>query len=257
MTQNLSYISLDSVITDYLNESEQSNNKYFKLFHIAFRGMDDLGIDFFYHIQTFKLTVNANLTVNLPSNCLNLVKAGVLNGKGEIIPLPSNSKITTYADLLPDRIGRTQDNTVFNWDIATNGGWYYNYWANGDGYINLYGLPSGQPFIGSYTYDSANGLIVLSQDFAFPYVMAECLCSPEEGQDYYIPIQFREALAAWLAWLDIRSLPTTRRGNLGDKRDRRAEYYNQRRLAIARYSPFRIDDAYQSSLENTRMSLKG
>lgn len=257
MPKNLSYTSLDSIITDYLNESEQSNNKYFKLFHLAFRGMDDLGLDFFYQIQTFKLPVNANLTVNLPANCLKVVKAGVLNGSGEIIPITSNSKLTTYADLLPNRIGMMQDNTVFNWDISTNGGWYYNFWANGDGYINLYGIPSGQPDVGTYTIDEANGLLVLSENFAFPYVMVECLCSPVEGQDYYLPDQFREALLAWLAWLDIRNIPSSRRGNLGDKRDRRAEFYNQRRLAIARYSPFRVEDAYQSSLENVRMAIKG
>ena len=257
MSQRQAYISLDSCIVDYCQESEQSYiHKYRKLFDLAFRGMDELGINFFYQIQTFKLPINANLTVTLPSNCLNIVKVGVLNGRGEIIPIPSNSKLTTYADLLPDRIAKTQDNTVFNWEITCNGGWYYNYWANGT-YTNLYGLPSGAPFMGSYKYDSVNGLIVLDENFQFPYLMVECLVSPTEGEDYYIPIQFREALIAWLAWMDIRNIPSSRRGNLGDKRDRRAEFYNQQRLAVQKYSPFRIEDAYEESLEQTRYALKG
>ncbi len=250
------YITVDSTITDYMGEAELSIHRYKKLFDIAYRGMYDLGLDFFFEIRTFKLPINANLTVNIPANCLNLIKAGVLNGKGEIIPLYSNSKLTTYADLLPDRISKTQDNTIFNWDITCNGGWYYNYWANGT-YTNLYGLPSGAPFIGSFKYDSVNGIIVLSEDYEFDYLMIECLVGPEEGQDYYIPVQFREALIAWIAWLDIRNMPTSRKGNLGDKRDRRNEYYNQRRLAIARYSPFRIEDAIQASQEMTRMTIKG
>ena len=109
MGQHMAYISLESVITDYLGEAELSIHRYKKCFDIAFRGMDNLGIDFFYQIQSFKLPVNANLTVNLPANCLNVVKAGVLNGGGEIVPLYTNSKLTTYADLLPNRLSKTQD----------------------------------------------------------------------------------------------------------------------------------------------------
>lgn len=256
MSQHLAYITVDSCITDYMGEAELSVHRYKKLFDIAYRGMYDLGLDFFFEIQTFKLPVNANITVTLPANCLNVIKAGVLNGAGEIIPLYSNSKLTTYADLLPNRLSKTQDNTIFNWDINCNGGWYYNYWSNGT-YTNLYGLPSGAPFVGSFKYDSVNGVLVLSEDYQFDYVMVECLVGPVEGQEYYIPVQFREALIAWIAWLDIRNMPSSRKGNLGDKRDRKSEYYNQRRLAIARYSPFKIDEAYQSSQEQTRMAIKG
>lgn len=256
MAQHQAYISLDSCITDYMGEAELSVHRYKKLFDIAFRGMDNMGLDFFYEIQTFKLPVNANFTVNTPANCLTLIKAGVLNGGGEIIPLYSNSKLTTYADALPNRLTLTQDNTIFNWDICANGGWYYNYWANGT-YTNLYGLPSGAPFVGSFKYDSVNGIIVLDETFQFPYLIIECLVSPQEGEEYYLPIQFREALIAWIAWMDIRSMPISRKGNLGEKRDRKSEFYNQRRLAIAQYSPFRIEDAYQASQEQTRMTIKG
>jgi|ERR1039457_264604 hypothetical protein len=255
MAEHNGYISIDSVITDYLTESEQSEKKYFKLWHSAFRGMDDMGLDFFYEIQSYKLPINPNITVNVPANCLNVIKAGVLNGRGEVIPLNSNSKLTTYADLLPNRKAKTIDNTIFNWDITCNGGWYYNYWADGT-YTNLFGLPSGAPFIGSYKYDRQNNIILLNEDFQFPYLIVECLVSPVEGQDYYIPIQFREALIAFLAWTDIRNIPSSRRGNLGDKRDRRHEYFEQRRLGIARYSPFSIEKAYQASQEQTRLTIK-
>lgn len=257
MGQHQAYISLDSIINDYLNESEQSVHKYFKIFHIAFRGMDNLGIDFFYQIQTVALPVSATFISILPPNCLNVIKVGVLSGNGQVTPLNSNRNLTTYADLLPTRITQTQgSDSVFNWDLNCNGGWWFNYWAEG-GYINLYGLPSGAPFLGSYTYDSFNRIIVLDGNFSFPQIIVECLVSPKEGQDYYVPVQFREALIAWMAWMDIRNVPSSRRGNLGDKRDRRTEFYNQRRLAIAQYSPFRIDDAYQASLEQTRYAIKG
>ena len=87
MSQHLSYIPLDSVVTDYMNEAEYSQQKYFKLWHLAFRGLEDLGLDFFYIIQAVKLPINSNTTVTLPANYLNWTKVGVLNNKGEILPL--------------------------------------------------------------------------------------------------------------------------------------------------------------------------
>lgn len=255
MGQHQAYITLDSCINDYLGESEQSIHKYKKVFDIAFRGMDNMGIDFFYQIQTFKLPVNANLTVTLPGNVLQIVKAGVFNGAGEIIPLNSNSKLTTYADLLPDRLSKTQDNTIFNWDISCNDGWYYNYWANGT-YTNLYGLPSGAPFIGSYKYDSVNGVLVLDENFQFDYVVVEALISSIEGQEYYVPIQFREALIAWM-WMKDKKMINVKRGAVGINRDLKEEFRNARRSAIRQYSPFRVEEAYQSSQEQTRMAIKG
>jgi hypothetical protein len=255
MSSHLSYISLDSCITDYLGESEQSIHRYKKIWDIAFRGMDNLGIDFFYQIQTFKLPINANLTVSLPPNCLNVVKAGILNGLGEIVSLNSNSKLTTYGDLLPNRLSKVEYNDAFNWGIRCNGGWYYNYWVNG-GYGNLYGLPSGAPFIGSYKYDSVNGVLVLDVNFQYPFLMVECLISPSEDNEYCLPIQFREALIAWM-WVKDKKAINIKRGAVGINRDLKDEFNNARRNAIRQYSPFRIEDAYQASLEQTRYAIKG
>lgn len=84
----------------------------------------------------------------------------------------------------------------------------------------------------------------------------EYVASPMQGEDYYVPVQFREAMIAWLAWKDIASLPITRRGGLGDKRDRKHEFYNERRLANARWRPLYLDQAYELNLEMTRMCLK-
>lgn len=68
MSSHTSYITIDSVILDYMNEAELSQQKYFKLWHLAFRGMEDLGMDFFYRVQAVKLPINANKTVTLPAD---------------------------------------------------------------------------------------------------------------------------------------------------------------------------------------------
>lgn len=255
MAQSRQWVDLEECITQYMDEAEISIHKQVKLTQLAFRAVDELGLDFFYKVQSFKLPRNANYTVDIPANCLRVVKAGVLNDKGEVIPLSINSKLTTYADLLPDRVAKTQDNSLFNWNADCNG-IYFNYW-NGNSYINFYGIPSGEPFVGSYKVDEHAGVILLSETFSYDYIILECLVSYNQDETCYVPIQFKEAIIAYLAWLDIRSLPNSRRGGLSDKRDRRKEYYNQRRLAIARYRPFKMDEAYEINLQSQRLTVKG
>lgn len=251
---HLQFIDINDCVTAYMDESEQGVNKQFKLTQLAFRAMDELGLDFFYSIKTAKLPVNANLTVDIPSDFINYTKIGVLNAKGEIITLQENNKLTTYADLFPTRLEQTQDDSILNWAYPYNGV-FTNFW-NGSTFGNLYGVPSGAPFLGSFKIDRDNGVVILNETFGYEYLMIEYVSMPTPGQPYYVPIMFKEAIIAYLAWKDIKSMPANRKWNLGDKRDRRHEYYNERRLAIARYKPFRVQQAYEWNLDNQRLTVK-
>lgn len=255
MAQHQPYITLDSVVNEYLLESEQSVNKYYKVWHIAYRGFEDLGIDAFYRIKAVKLPINANMTVTLPADYMQWSKVGVLNDRGEIIPMYYNDKLTTYADLLPDRIEKVQDDTLSSqaWSSST----WWNYW-NGYAYINIYGVPSGAPFVGDFKIDTVNGVILLNNSFRYDYVMLEYVASPvpQEGQDYYLPMQFKEALIAWITWKDGKAKTIRSHMQLGNNRDNRAEYYNERRKAIARWKPVRIYDIYQTHQEMSREAIK-
>ena len=253
--QNRQWILLDECINAYLDESEQGNHKYFKCWNLAFRAMTELGLDFFYTVKSVKLPVNPNLTVSLPEDYISYTKIGVLNNQGEIIPLISNSTLTTAFDLQPSRVEQTDDPSIVT-GYSPQGIVWWNFW-NGYGLSNLYGLPSGSPFVGSYKIDNQNGLIVLDQYFQFEYVMLEYLSSPQQGAELYVPIQFKEAVIAYLRWKDLISMPTSRKGSLGDKRDRRADYYNERRLSIARYDAVNLSDLYEWNLRNQRITVKG
>lgn len=254
MGDHQSWIKLEECINQYIDESEQGIHKYFKLWNIAYRAMDELGLDFFYQVKSVKLPVNANLTVNLPPDYLQYTKAGILNAKGEIIPLSYNNKLTTYAGQLPDRIEKTQDKSLWSWYNFNNLIWY-NYW-DGQNFVQLYGIPSGAPFIGSFKIDNANGIILLDECYTWEYLMLEYTASPQQDGDYYIPVQFREAVISYLRWKDIISIPSSRRGNLGDKAQRRHEFFNDRRLAIARWKPISLEDAYEWSMQAQRMVVK-
>lgn len=253
MGQNLSFITIDSVIKDYLGEGEYDQHKYFKVWHIAFRGFEDLGIDFFYQVKAIKLPILDNMTVYLPEDYLNWTKVGVLNDRGEIIPLYYNDKLTTYADFSPDRIEKTTDDTLFDWNEWGVNTWM-NYW-NGYNYVNVYGVPSGAPFVGNFKIDTATGLIILNQNYGYNYLMLEYVASPKQGQEYYLPVQFREALLSWIWWKDSKAA-SVRRGQIGIMRDLKSDYYRERRNAIAKYKPIRKQEAYQASQEQTRLAVK-
>lgn len=252
--QKQGMITVDEVVNSYLDQSEQGIHKYWKVWHMAFDGMTEMGLDFFYRVKSVKLPVNANLTVNMPDDCLMYSKVGVLNSRGEIIPLSYNNKLTAFADLSTDRLAKTQDNTIVDLLLFNTPIWY-NYW-NGDCYTALYGLPSGAPFVGTFKIDTANGIILLGEHFGYDYVMLEYVASPEEGGTYYLPIQFKKALMWYLAWQDIAMMPNTRRGSLGDKADRRRNYFNERRLANGRFKPLYLSDCYEWNMESQRLVVK-
>jgi len=215
------YVSLDTVVNLYLDRSEQSAHKYYKCWQLAFSGMEEMGLDFFYQIKSVKLPVLSNLTVSLPDDYLNYSKVGVLNSVGEIIPMGYNSNLTTYADLQPNRLSQTQDNTIID-IIQFNTPIWYNYWNNG-AFSTLYGIPSGSPFIGSFKIDNHNGVLLLSENFGYDYIMLEY---------------------------------DSRKGTLGDKEQRRRQYHNERRIANARYRPVDLESAYQWSQESQRLTVK-
>jgi hypothetical protein len=255
MSQARNYITIDSVINDYIDESEQSVHKYAKLYNIAVRGMEKLGLDFFYKIRTVKIPIDTtNYTAALPNDYISYTKIGVLNSVGEIIPLKFNNKMTYYADQQPNRLALTQDNTLATWYQSDLPLWF-NYW-DGYGFNNIYGLPSGSPFVGSFNIDDSNGVVLLNQYFYYSYLMIEYLSSGNPDEPFRIPIQFREALLSFLAWRDIASMPSTRKGNLGDKRDRKQEFYNQRRIANAQFKPLYLMQAYEQNLDTQRMTVK-
>ncbi len=252
MSQNLNYIALDEIIKDYLNEARLSNNDYFRIWNLAYRGMEDMGMDAFYQIKTVKLPVNANLTVTLPSDYRMWSKVGVLNNGGEIIPLNYNDKLTSFADLMPTRLEQTQDATLGTWAYQYT---WYNYW-NGGAYTNIYGVPSGSPFVGSFKVDIDNGVIILNENYMYDYLMIEYMATPKANNDYYLPVQFREALISWVRWKDKISIPAKTHMDNSNISMRRADYYNDKRRAIARYKPLRISEAYQSSQEFTRLTVR-
>lgn len=256
MSQHQQMISLDSIVNDYLNEAELSNHRYFKIWHIMFGLMDDLGLDFFYQIKSIKLPVNPNATVTLPADYLNWTKVGYLNNIGEVAPLKYNENLTTFGDLLPDRAAKVTGNSVILNFYSPSSPTFFNYYnVNNGGYGNLYGLPTTGSYGGQFKVDETNGVILLDTYWVWSDLMLEYRASPMEGQEYYVPMHFRKTLIAGAWWVDKKAI-NVKRGAVGINRDLERTYWNERRLAVARYRPFNLDQAYLASVEATRLTVK-
>jgi len=254
MSQRRQWITLDSAIYDYINRAELSQSKYFKLFHLAFTLMEELGIDFFYQVKSVKLPINANKTITLPADFIHYNKFGVLNGAGEVIPLKYNEKLTTFADLQPNRIAQVNQSEIAD-VYSFSSPVFFNYW-NGDSCDNFYGIAGDYSYGGGFKIDNHNGVILLGSDFLWDNCILEYTASPTEGSEYYIPVEFRETMICWLAWQDIANMPSSRKGNLGDKQIRRHDYFEALRRGKARFRPFYLDQAYIQNLETSRLTVK-
>lgn len=258
MGDHQQWYSVDEAVAAYLDRSEQSVHKQFKITHIAFDGMRELGLDFFYTIKSLKLPINANLTINLPADYLNYTKVGVFNDRSEVIPLYYNQKLTFFADQLPNRAQLTEDPTLGNIFAAggIGGTIFSNYW-DGTYFGTLYGVPSGGPFIGSFKIDNAAGIIMLSEGFQYPYIVLEYIASPKPQQGtYFLPFQFKEALISYIGWKDNQFMPSRTHVHNDNRAQLRKDFYNERRLAVARYKPLYLEEAYEESLRNQRLSVK-
>lgn len=255
MEQQGQWSNIDEIVSAYLDESEQSYHKFFKCKQLAIRARRELGLDAFAFIKTVKQPINDNFTVNLPKDCWKYTKIGVFNAVGEVVTFKQNDSLTLFQDNLPTRVGSVDDNSIFPNPFGVGNPYYWNYWYDGCGYA-LYGLPSGAPYTPGYSVDEKNNIVVLPSNYPFDYLIIEYIGLDNENNDYLVPLQFYEAVIAYIRWKDILSMPTSTHVNNAAIQMRRHEYYNERRLAIARYKPLYLQDAYTWSQENMRLVPK-
>jgi hypothetical protein len=249
MSDRQGFVNLADCVNLYLDASEQGIHKYYKCWKLAVSAMEQLGLDAFFGVRTVVLPVSGNKTVALPADCIQWGKVGYFNGSGEIVSLGRNKKLSNYAALHPERIQKLADAGV---DLSSDV--FHNYTHEGS-VVHLYGLPPSQP-MGTFNVDEEQGVVILSPDCSLTEIALEYIPAVDQSVDLYIPIQFKEAVKWYLAWHDIAFLPNTRKGTLGDKDQRKRNYFNERRLALARYKPFRPQEAVDQNRDSQRKTIK-
>lgn len=235
------WVSLAEIIYQYIDQAKLTAAEFRRLWTIGVRGVEEVGLDVHMTPKTVKLLVNANKTVNLPSDYVGFSKAGVFNADGEIATLRRNDNLTAYKIDQSDRLSSNTDDVEIDsfrlQDIA-----YVNYF-DGARYVNIFGAGSMLNAAGDFEISEDEGILYLGNDFPYSYIVMEYFSSPADDVDYKVPFQVKEAVLAYIAWKDIEMLPSGRRVTLGDKQIRRKEYYNQKRIANLRVNPVTPWDA--------------
>ncbi len=254
MNPTARFIPLQQIVKDFMMEADLPGSNYLRLWNIAVRGLDDIGMDFFTEPVTRKLGVNPNLTVDLPQDYVNWIKVGVLNGNGEIATLKRNPQLSSNAVIAHDRLENNSDTRLGEDQTVFIEGYRNFYWQNE--FFRVFGAESGTTNLGEFDVKEKEGLIYLKSGFTYDYIILEYLPSPSATEDFLVPLQTRECLIAWLAWRDILNKPTSRRNPGNDKLLRKREYYNQRNLARRRLNPFRLNEANDAIRQGMKLAVK-
>ena len=247
-------IKLGDVVNMYIDEARLSTKDFRRLWAMAFRGLQEIGMDVSWSPKVTVLEVNPNLTSDLPDDFLEWIRVGVFNESGEIATLKVNEQLTRYRDTVPTRLSDIQTQIGAGMDSLTYPYWF-GYWDQD--YEHYFGAGSGLIQPGECRLDSANNVIVFDPQFAYSSVVFEYVSSPIMDDDYTIDFRCQEALISFLRFKDIQSLPSSRMVNISEKTMRQREFYAQKKLARKRLKPFRLQVAEQYIREAATYAVKG
>lgn len=238
------YTKLKDIVLLYSEAAKQSDSTFLRLWRICFRGFQQMGLNAMWQSKTISIPVNANATATLPNDFIQWVKIGNFNDVGELQILSVNETLTTFKDTSPKRLADIASEVGSSSTALTTAPFALTNMntANGNYVTQNFGVGSRLLTVGQCRFDLANRVILLNTDFAYPHVILDYISSPEQDDDYQIPMQFQEAMIAWLYWQEIQYMPTTNKGSSGSKQQAAQNFKNQLLLARKTYKPIRIQD---------------
>jgi hypothetical protein len=240
-------VKLDEVIKSLLiQEGESTEHKYMQYLDVAIRGMKELSFDILQQIKTETLTVNDNLTVDLPKDYVNYTRIGrcMSHGRIETLGYDEYLCIQNKVDCCGDE--EAQDFSGLSGASGGNsrngeltGGWY----GRSGGYRNGY-----------YRIDREKGQIALSSELSGESIVLEYI-SDGSNPDGSMRVNSlaEEALRAYIYWkVNQRNSGVP----LQEKELARRDFYNEKRLARARIVNFTPDQAWRISRKGSKSSPK-
>jgi len=244
---------MNEAVNSYLSRNDAGVSDFFKCWQIAYDGMRELGLDFFFNVTTVRLPISKNLTATLPSNFLQWVKVGRFDEHGQITGIIGNRGVSSYRSLFPDVVDRQfgyvggngfdVDSIVFN-----------NYNTDG-GLTSLFGIgpiitgPSGK-------FKIDKGFIYLDNNYGLADLALEYVGSPDPSEDYMIPAVFKQSLMFYIRWQVQAFSDNMRKANVNSADYFKREFYRERKLAHARYEPLRLEELYQLNARAQRSTVK-
>lgn len=283
----MNHVSLRQVIDDFIitmdSDDYISNVNDAAIRNIALRGIRELGFDVTSRIRSLKRTVNANGTVTLPDDYVDLTKLGVvIDGVVYVLGENKNINISQRIESADsgeegdnvDTIGTDQfdggllnidanrilDRTDDTTDTAGSGASgdldydfyvFQNYLYQG-GLGRLYGAGGGH-LRGYYRINMDQNRIELDTESDISEVVLEYVADEARSTYPVVHTYAEEALRCYMYYKLCERKSTV---PAGEKARARQEYYNERRKAKARMSNFTKEEALKTIRQNFRQAPK-
>ena len=251
------YIKLKDVVLMYSEAARQSDASFLRLWRICFRGFQQMGLNAFWQSKTISIPVNPNITATLPSDFIQWVKIGNFNDVGELQIFSVNENLTTFKDTSANRVSDIASE-IGNFATSLVGQDFWPVSVNTtDGNYNRqnFGVGSRLLTAGECAVDVTNRVILLNTSFPYPHVILQYISSPEQDDDYSIPIQFQEAMIAWIYWQENQYMPNTNKGSGSGKQQAAQNFKSQLLKARKDFKPIRVQDIALQAKEAQRYDI--
>lgn len=194
------YIPLKMVVSMALDELDKSEGDEDRLWILGMRALVDLNFDISAQPQTVRIPLSPNFTVPFPTGCLNWVKIGILDNKGQVSTLKINNALTTFRDDSPTRLQSLSTPDINDTlDGLAGAPVFFNFYNNGY-YSNFYGIGGGLVQFGECRVDDKNRVVIFNHDFKYSSILFEYISAPQKDPDFTVELALTEAIIAFIKW---------------------------------------------------------
>jgi hypothetical protein len=254
------YTTLDEVVRDVLiSEGKTTEHDFQRYYHIGIQGLKELSFDILQEVRSVEIEVDENThSIELPIDYINYTKIGVCKG-GRVawlaldksLCLPDSNEYTARLDGNSSATSASSKSLSSYSDsdlLSSKGG--------------IFGAGGGQNSNGYYRVDKENGVIYFSSNIGtihLEYISDGTPVVLEGGvkvlstNNYNVHSFAVEALQSYIWW---KSIQRKRNVNANEKQMARNEFYNQKRLASARFQSFTKEEALNAGRKGFKLSPK-
>jgi hypothetical protein len=227
---------LDEIVREFYIERlhmSQLDNRYPMFLQMAVSGLKDLHMDIKTVVTEAVLDINDNDTVDLPSNFIDYLVIGVIDG-GRIASIGENRNIAPRSlDDCGNLVTSITDDVEYSF-IGINSSHYTK-----DGQFNgrYYGAGGGGAAFGNYKIYKDRGYISLSGVTSEAIVMRYYATLEQLDGNFMVDEYFTEALKDWMWWKYVQN---QRSYDMGTKQMAEVSYNKQKKKAEKRTYRFNI-----------------
>ncbi len=273
-SETMNFVSLRQLIDDFIvtmdSDDYTSNVSDTAIRNIALRGIREFGFDVSSRIRSIKRTIQANGTVTLPEDYVDLLKIGIVDDNGVLRVLGQNKNLnysrknttgssdsSTGPLSIPSNIILDREDDKGATDGSTSGSSdldyfiFENYLFQG-GIGRMYGLGGGH-LSGEYRINLDQNRIEVDTDSGSTELVLEYVADEARSTNPVIHVYAEEALRSYMYYKLCERKSTV---PANEKARARREYYNDRRLAKARLSNFTKEEALKTIRKNFILAPK-